>query len=1090
VSRPAPTNRQARRESADAIARPRLARRMADALEDGSLLVVAPAGYGKTTAILEAIGVWGGSATWLHCSEADRDAGRLLIHLVGAIRAAVPGAADVFAERLSAAQETVDPGLALQELERELEQLLVDPLVIVIDDAEHLADAAEAERVVADLAVARPAPLRVAVVARRPLSLRAARLSAAGRLREIGAADLAFDVRECAELVRRRTGREASSEEVEALWTATEGWPLGVALAAVSMRRPSGRAARLGTLEEYLNEELLEPLDPALRDALIDSSVAREIDPALAQALGLPEAFLDELRRRGIPHSAQDGRLVYHPLVRDVLAARLARDRPQLRRAQLHGVVAQSLETAGRGPEAIEHWLVAGEHARAGEQVARHGEALLATSPATVAGWLGRLPQGTRAAPGLRLLEGRLASGSGRLDEAEAALRAAVDGYATAGEDELAWEARAALGGTYLVHQRFAAGIALADGFESSAAPAAPLVALIAAACFAGRGAYLKALELIARGAAQAADGPVASLAPGFQAFFVDLPCGRLDAALAGMQETLARLERSDPLHRLVDLLGMCVSIHEERGEPDEALARIAYAERVAERTILGGYVKHFADMIRAAVHARSGRMADAERELARVAGREVGWFTGASEVTRAMIAARRGSPAEVDDAVDVAVAVGAFEPWPARARSTALLVPALVEAGRPARARDLVEQALAVCPALASRARLLALRAWLLSLMGDEPGMLANMTLAWEDAGDARPYLVRSERPRLEPLLWTALERGTLAPESVVDAMEAAVPGGVAVLELTRHPRPAVRRAAVLAAIAAGHPQAAVSAGDLERDPDPGVTAAARAARARLEAEPPRLVFRMLGGFAVRRGAFVIDEEAWRRRAAQRLVRILLLHRDTVMTEDALFAALWPDKPTAAARRSLQVIVSSARAVLDSPGAQRSVLQVTQRTYRLALAERDLVDADEFERAAAVALDAAGPGRVALLEAAAALWTGEPLPEDRYEDWAAAGRERLIDLYGRLLAALADDRATVGDHPGAVDARRRHVELDPLDEAAQCGLMVAYARAGRRGHALRQYLACRRALVDGLGIEPAQETGALQRLILAGEPV
>jgi DNA-binding SARP family transcriptional activator len=63
-------------------------------------------------------------------------------------------------------------------------------------------------------------------------------------------------------------------------------------------------------------------------------------------------------------------------------------------------------------------------------------------------------------------------------------------------------------------------------------------------------------------------------------------------------------------------------------------------------------------------------------------------------------------------------------------------------------------------------------------------------------------------------------------------------------------------------------------------------------------------------------------------------------------------------------------------------------------------------------------------------------------------------------------------------------------VELDPLDEGAQRRLMLAYARAGRRGHALQQFLACRRALVDGLGIEPAQETAALQRRILAGEPV
>jgi DNA-binding SARP family transcriptional activator len=49
---------------------------------------------------------------------------------------------------------------------------------------------------------------------------------------------------------------------------------------------------------------------------------------------------------------------------------------------------------------------------------------------------------------------------------------------------------------------------------------------------------------------------------------------------------------------------------------------------------------------------------------------------------------------------------------------------------------------------------------------------------------------------------------------------------------------------------------------------------------------------------------------------------------------------------------------------------------------------------------------------------------------------------------------------------------------------------MVAFARSGRRGHALRQFLECRRALVDALGVEPADQTTALQRAILTGEPV
>ncbi|HKP91549.1 MAG TPA: bacterial transcriptional activator domain-containing protein, partial [Thermoleophilaceae bacterium] len=123
-------------------------------------------------------------------------------------------------------------------------------------------------------------------------------------------------------------------------------------------------------------------------------------------------------------------------------------------------------------------------------------------------------------------------------------------------------------------------------------------------------------------------------------------------------------------------------------------------------------------------------------------------------------------------------------------------------------------------------------------------------------------------------------------------------------------------------------------------------------------------------------------------------------------------------------------------------------------------------------------------------LDAAAARWGGEPLVEDRYEDWAASARARLIDLYAQVLAALADEHATSGDHATVVAVARRQLDLDPLDEGAHRRLMLAYARSGRRGHALRQFLACRQALVDGLGIEPDAETAALQRRILAGDPV
>ena len=100
------------------------------------------------------------------------------------------------------------------------------------------------------------------------------------------------------------------------------------------------------------------------------------------------------------------------------------------------------------------------------------------------------------------------------------------------------------------------------------------------------------------------------------------------------------------------------------------------------------------------------------------------------------------------------------------------------------------------------------------------------------------------------------------------------------------------------------------------------------------------------------------------------------------------------------------------------------------------------------------------------------------------------AYRERLTDRYISVLTALIELHAKAGEHAQQVDVARELVDLDPLNEEGHRALIAAYARSGRRGHALRQYMECRRALVDQLGIDPERATTALQARILAGEPV
>jgi DNA-binding SARP family transcriptional activator len=250
------------------------------------------------------------------------------------------------------------------------------------------------------------------------------------------------------------------------------------------------------------------------------------------------------------------------------------------------------------------------------------------------------------------------------------------------------------------------------------------------------------------------------------------------------------------------------------------------------------------------------------------------------------------------------------------------------------------------------------------------------------------------------------------------------------------------------------------------------------------MSAAPARtLEYRLLGGFRLSREGAPVAPDAWQRPMAARLARFLLVHRECVL-EDQLLDTFWPDRDPAAARRCLAVSVSRCRAVIR-PGA----LVCSDRAYRLVLDPDDRVDVDAFEHASALALaEPSGPERLVGLERAARLWTGEPLPEDRYADWARVWRDALDDRHREVLAALSDVQAEAGAHDAALRAAHRMLAADPLDEGAHRRVMAGYAALGRRNRALEQYLRCRRVLVDALGIEPARETAALHARILAGE--
>jgi DNA-binding SARP family transcriptional activator len=385
-------------------------------------------------------------------------------------------------------------------------------------------------------------------------------------------------------------------------------------------------------------------------------------------------------------------------------------------------------------------------------------------------------------------------------------------------------------------------------------------------------------------------------------------------------------------------------------------------------------------------------------------------------------------------------------------------------------------------------RARLMATRAWLDYDSGEREEAYDGLRRTLEEAGDNAHQVVRAHWRQLRPILWQALADGAIDPTTVLRAVDRALPGD-GLVAFVDHPEPAVRRTALPGALATSHPAVLSRLAELADDHDEEVASAAVSTRERLRLAPPPLRFAVLGGFSVTRAGWEIDRGRWGRPIDARIVRLLLVHKGELVPEDLIFEALWPGRSPSSARSSLHVAVSRARRVLDLPGVDQSVITSEGHAYRLNL-EPAAVDAEEFGAAAEVALGEGGHGRRGLLERARSLWGGDPLPEERYSDWATAYRERLIDRYIAVLTALVELHEGVGDHTGAAELARELVDIDQLNEGAHRALMVAYARAGRTGHALRQYLECRRALVEELGTEPAETTSRLQARILAGESV
>lgn len=369
--------------------------------------IVAPAGSGKSTLMVQLyhrFAAKGVSTAWLSLDADDDDPATFAIYFISALHNHDPG----FGEDELIALEA-NP---LRDFDPLFDRLIgrltsIDvPRAILFDDFQHIRNKTIL-RFLDKLLAHLPPNLHLVFASRSLLPLQLTRLRVSGRLTEVGRDELNFDHAQAGRFLKSYHELELSTRDLAALLESTEGWPTGIQLAALALRRHKGPAADLiktfsgrdRDLTGYLVESVLRTQPEEVRLFLLRTSPLRRMCTDLCRAATdqpETEALLDYIGRANlflIPLDRDGVWFRYHHLFSDFLQTEFRRAYPDEYR-KVCDRAAKWCEAEGQTDEAVRYALDAEHYVEAAELIARHAPhaSMYRGDHYTVLNWLGRLP--------------------------------------------------------------------------------------------------------------------------------------------------------------------------------------------------------------------------------------------------------------------------------------------------------------------------------------------------------------------------------------------------------------------------------------------------------------------------------------------------------------------------------------------------------------------------------------------------------------------------------------------------------------------------------------------------------------------------
>jgi DNA-binding SARP family transcriptional activator/tetratricopeptide (TPR) repeat protein len=325
----------------ETLARPRLLDWLRTKIHGRVVLILADAGYGKTTLLADFSRRTRARTLWYRLDHDDRDWVTIMHHLVAAGREHDPTFAPETAGLLGESPVGGPSREAVVDaFVRELPSITTSGAVLIFDDFHLVDDAQDARYIARELVVRAPERVSIVFASRRPPAVPLSKLRAVGEVADLGTDDLRFDAAETAQLFTETYGRRMDADILEDLAVRTEGWIASLQLVQAALRDRSpaeirrfvrGLTGADHELYDYLAEEVVGDLPDELQRFLMETSILQVVTPELAEVVsGRDAADVARLtasaerltllsRLSGGPRTHQR----YHPLVREFLEARL-----------------------------------------------------------------------------------------------------------------------------------------------------------------------------------------------------------------------------------------------------------------------------------------------------------------------------------------------------------------------------------------------------------------------------------------------------------------------------------------------------------------------------------------------------------------------------------------------------------------------------------------------------------------------------------------------------------------------------------------------------------------------------------------------